>query len=102
MQKAWFSEEYGPKEVLKLGNLPIPTPQYNQVLVQVNDAALNRIDFKRCLCPIFPSEFPVSTKLEIHYRRQYYVSQHLGSNLLSYKDIFISVFIYSLCTNLIT
>lgn len=62
-QKAWFYEEYGPKEVLKLGSLPIPTPQNKQLLVQVHAAALNPIDFKRRLRPIFPSEFPVSMKL---------------------------------------
>ena len=60
MQKAWFYEEYGPKEVLKLGNLPIHIPQYNQLLIQVHAAALNPIDFKRHQRPIFPTEFPVS------------------------------------------
>ncbi|GLT39502.1 hypothetical protein SLA2020_136890 [Shorea laevis] len=59
MQKAWFYEEYGPKEVLQLGNLPIPTPQHNQLLVQVCAAALNPIDVKRRQRPIFPSDFPV-------------------------------------------
>ncbi|CAJ2657600.1 unnamed protein product [Trifolium pratense] len=59
MQKAWFYEEYGPKEVLKLGDLPIPSPLHNQLLVQVHAAALNPIDSKRRLRPIFPSEFPV-------------------------------------------
>jgi hypothetical protein len=60
MQKAWFYEEYGPKEVLKLGDLPIPSPLHNQLLVQVRAAALNPIDSKRRLRPIFPSKFPVS------------------------------------------
>ncbi|KAI5421404.1 hypothetical protein KIW84_045004 [Lathyrus oleraceus] len=59
MQKAWFYEEYGPKEVLKLGDLPIPSPLHNQLLVQVHAVALNPIDSKRRLRPIFPSEFPV-------------------------------------------
>ncbi|XP_061347716.1 2-methylene-furan-3-one reductase-like isoform X2 [Gastrolobium bilobum] len=58
MQEAWFYEEYGPKEVLKLGILPIPTPQHNQLLVQVHAAALNPIDVKRRQSPIFPSDFP--------------------------------------------
>lgn len=61
MQKAWFYEEYGPKEVLKLGDFPLPTPQNDQLLVQVHAAALNPIDFKRRRRPIFPSDFPVST-----------------------------------------
>lgn len=60
MQKAWFYEEYGPKEVLKLGDFLIPTPLHNQLLVQVRAAALNPIDFKRRQRPIFPSDFPVS------------------------------------------
>ncbi|KAK0580666.1 hypothetical protein LWI29_004825 [Acer saccharum] len=58
MQKAWFYEEYGPKEVLKLGDFPIPTPQHNQLLIQVRAAALNPIDCKRRQRPIFPSDFP--------------------------------------------
>ncbi|KAK7294227.1 hypothetical protein RJT34_17114 [Clitoria ternatea] len=50
--------EYGSKEVLKLGNIPIPVPQYKQLLVQVHAAALNPIDSKRRLGPIFPTDFP--------------------------------------------
>lgn len=46
MQKAWIYEEHGPKEVLKLGNIAIPSPKGNQILVQVHAAALNPIDFK--------------------------------------------------------
>lgn len=60
MQKAWLYEEYGSKEVLKLGNVPFPTPNNNQLLVQVRAASLNPIDFKRRQRPIFPSLFPVS------------------------------------------
>ncbi|KAK2991364.1 hypothetical protein RJ640_024037 [Escallonia rubra] len=59
MQKAWFYEENGPKEVLKLGDIPIPTPQGNQVLVQVFAAALNPIDCKMRQHPIVPADFPV-------------------------------------------
>ncbi|KAI4356828.1 hypothetical protein L6164_000815 [Bauhinia variegata] len=59
MQKAWIYEEYGPKEVLKLGDFPFPTPQHNQLLVQVQAASLNPIDFKRRQRPIFPSDFPI-------------------------------------------
>ena len=60
MQKAWFYEEYGPKEVLKMGSFPFPTAQHYQLLIQVRAAALNPIDFKRRKSPIFPSDFPVS------------------------------------------
>lgn len=60
MQKAWLYEEYGPKEVLKLGEFLIPIPQHDQLLVQVRAASLNPIDFKRRQKSIFPSEFPVS------------------------------------------
>ncbi|KAJ4956863.1 hypothetical protein NE237_013646 [Protea cynaroides] len=59
MQKAWLYEEYGPYEVLKVGDFPLPTLQYNQLLVHVRAAALNPIDFKRRQRPIFPSDFPV-------------------------------------------
>ena len=40
MQKSWFYEEYGPKEVLKLGDLPIPPALENQLLVQVHVGTL--------------------------------------------------------------
>jgi NADPH:quinone reductase-like Zn-dependent oxidoreductase len=68
MQKAWFYEEYGPKEALKQGDFPVPTPLHNQLLVQVRAAALNPIDFKRRQRPIFPSDFPVSRN-----KRQIYI-----------------------------
>ncbi|CAJ2657591.1 unnamed protein product [Trifolium pratense] len=58
MQKAWFYEEYGPKEVRKLGNLPIPSPLHNQLLVQFHAADLNPIYSKRSFRPISPSKFP--------------------------------------------
>ncbi|KAK4418741.1 2-methylene-furan-3-one reductase [Sesamum alatum] len=35
MQKAWFYEEYGPKDVQQLGDVLIPYPQTDQLLVQV-------------------------------------------------------------------
>lgn len=59
MQEAWFYEEHGPKEVLKLGKLPIPKLKDNQLLVQVHAAALNPIDCKIRQHPILPLEFPV-------------------------------------------
>ncbi|KZV41609.1 hypothetical protein F511_15378 [Dorcoceras hygrometricum] len=59
MQKVWFYEEYGPKEVLSFGDFPIPTPTKNQLLVQVHAAALNPIDFKLRNMPLAPLDFPV-------------------------------------------
>ncbi|EEF50413.1 alcohol dehydrogenase, putative [Ricinus communis] len=59
MQKAWFYREHGPKEVLQLGDFPLPAPHHNEILVQVRAAALNPIDIKRRQKPVFPSEFPV-------------------------------------------
>nr|GEZ17773.1 hypothetical protein [Tanacetum cinerariifolium] len=41
MQKAWYYEEHGSKEVLKLGYFPIPTLKHDQLLVQVKASALN-------------------------------------------------------------
>ncbi|KAH7653636.1 2-alkenal reductase (NAD(P)(+)) protein, partial [Dioscorea alata] len=59
MQKAWVYEEYGPKEVLKLGKIPIPTTlEDDQLLVQVRAAALNPIDSKRSQLAIFTSSLP--------------------------------------------
>lgn len=60
MQKAWFYEVHGPKEVLKLGDFPIPYPGQNQLLVQVCAAALNPIDFKLRCNPLVFTDFPVS------------------------------------------
>ncbi|KAF5952936.1 hypothetical protein HYC85_010880 [Camellia sinensis] len=59
MQKAWFYEEHGPKEVLKFGVFPIPIPRHNQLLVQVRAAALNPFDCKMRQRAIVPIEFPV-------------------------------------------
>lgn len=59
MQKVWFYEEYGPKEVLTFGDFPIPTPSKNQLLIKVRAAALNPIDFKLRNKPLAPLDFPV-------------------------------------------
>ncbi|XP_029123251.2 2-methylene-furan-3-one reductase isoform X1 [Elaeis guineensis] len=59
MQKAWLYEEYGPKEVLKMGDFPLPVLQHDQLLVQVRAAALNPIDFKWRQQVIFPSGLPI-------------------------------------------
>ncbi|KAL3616584.1 hypothetical protein CASFOL_039974 [Castilleja foliolosa] len=59
MQKAWFYEEHGPKETLKLGEIPIPSPKPNQLLVQVHAAALNPIDFKLRQNLLAPIDLPV-------------------------------------------
>lgn len=58
MQKAWFYEEHGPKEVLKLGKFPLPILKHNQLLVQVRAAALNPFDYKIRQRPIAPIELP--------------------------------------------
>ncbi len=42
--KAAFLEQTGPPDVIKIGELPTPTPQGNEVLVKVAAAALNPID----------------------------------------------------------
>ncbi|KAM0950264.1 putative GroES-like superfamily, NADPH-dependent oxidoreductase AOR [Dioscorea sansibarensis] len=61
MQKAWVYGEYGPKEVLKLGEIRVPTTlEDDQLLVQVRAAALNPVDSKRRQLAIYPSGLPVS------------------------------------------
>ncbi|GAB4861872.1 hypothetical protein Ancab_037127 [Ancistrocladus abbreviatus] len=57
-QKAWFYEEYGPKEVLKLGDFPLPAPGQDQLLIRVRAAALNPIDSKLRQKPILPFDLP--------------------------------------------
>ncbi|KAL0425887.1 UNVERIFIED_CONTAM: 2-methylene-furan-3-one reductase [Sesamum radiatum] len=59
MQKAWFYEEYGPKEVLQQGAIPIPYPRPDQLLVQVHAAALNPTDFKLHRNRLGPVDLPV-------------------------------------------
>ncbi|KAK6920242.1 hypothetical protein RJ641_016146, partial [Dillenia turbinata] len=80
MQKAWFYKEYGPKEVLQLGEFPIPTPHHNQILVQVRAAALNPIDCKRRQQPIFPSDFPVSMKDNIYQMKKPVIQSEVESS----------------------
>lgn len=49
--KAWVYEEYGsPTDVLKLkSDVPVPEVEYDQVLIKVEAAALNPVDYKRML-----------------------------------------------------
>merc|ERR1712226_383104 len=47
MQKAWFYNEYGSIEVLQFGEVPVPKPGPGQILVKIQAAALNPVDFKR-------------------------------------------------------
>lgn len=66
MQKAWLYEEHGPKEVLKLREIPIPSPKPNELLIEVRASALNPIDFKLRQNPLGRLDLPVSTTL-VHY-----------------------------------
>jgi hypothetical protein len=61
-QTAWIYKEYGPKEVLSTGEVPVIKPGPDQVLVKVHAAALNPVDFKRRLGKFkdTDSELPVS------------------------------------------
>ncbi|KAL3691027.1 hypothetical protein R1sor_004678 [Riccia sorocarpa] len=46
-QQAWLYSEYGPKENLSLGEVPVPELEADQVLIKVKAAALNPVDSKR-------------------------------------------------------
>lgn len=48
-QKGWSYSEYGPKEVLKFDDIPVPEVKPDEVLVKVQAAALNPVDYKRRL-----------------------------------------------------
>ena len=43
--KAVVYTEYGPPDVLKIGELEKPTPQEDQVLVKVHAASINALDW---------------------------------------------------------
>ncbi|KAL2622977.1 hypothetical protein R1flu_003182 [Riccia fluitans] len=47
IQQAWLYSEYGPKENLSLGEVPVPELEADQVLIKVKAAALNPVDSKR-------------------------------------------------------
>lgn len=44
LMRAVFDEQFGPPEVLRLGERPIPEPGADEVLVQVAAAGVNPID----------------------------------------------------------
>ncbi|KAK4411311.1 2-methylene-furan-3-one reductase [Sesamum angolense] len=58
-QLVQLTSQYGPKEVLQQGAIPIPYPRADQLLVQVHAAALNPIDFKLRRNPLGPVDLPV-------------------------------------------
>lgn len=64
-QKGWTYSEYGPKEVLKFEDIPVPEVKGDEVLVKVQAAALNPVDSKRRLGKFktTDSELPVGSFL---------------------------------------
>ncbi|KAJ7528740.1 hypothetical protein O6H91_15G016900 [Diphasiastrum complanatum] len=62
LQKAWVYKEYGKfQDVLKLDEIPVPEVTPDQVLVKVEAAALNPIDFKRGLGYFSKTDSPLPT-----------------------------------------
>ena len=43
---AAFFEQYGPADVLRYGELPMPVPKANQILVRVRASSVNPVDWK--------------------------------------------------------
>lgn len=71
--RAWFAESYGdPKDVLRLGSLPIPEPKAGQVLVKITCSSLNPIDLRMVQGygavirrKAVPAEFPFVTGRDV-------------------------------------
>lgn len=61
-QQGWSYSEYGPKEVLKFGDVSVPEVKQDEVLVKVQAASLNPVDYKRRLGKFkaTDSDLPVS------------------------------------------
>jgi NADPH:quinone reductase-like Zn-dependent oxidoreductase len=60
--KAVLFEKFGGPEVLKIGDLPRPNPQANEVLIRVRYTSVNPVDWKireGYLRDFFPHRFPI-------------------------------------------
>ena len=66
-QRAWSYSEYGPKDVLKFGDVSVPEVKQDEVLVKVQAASLNPVDYKRRLGKFkdTDSDLPVSNCIPI-------------------------------------
>jgi len=66
-QKGWTYSEFGPKEVLKFEDIPVPEVKPDEVLVKVQAAALNPVDSKRRMGKFknTDSELPVGSILPV-------------------------------------
>jgi len=50
--KAVVRERYGPPEVLRVKEIPVPTPAANEVLVRVCASSLNKADMFQLMPPL--------------------------------------------------
>ncbi|MCO5562316.1 hypothetical protein L7F22_015942 [Adiantum nelumboides] len=83
-QKAWYYDEYGAaKDVLKFGEVAVPQLQPEQVLVKVQAAALNPVDFKRRLGKFKATDSPLPTVPGYDVAG---VIVKVGSNVTSFKE----------------
>jgi len=82
MKAAFISIKGKTNEVLQIGDLPVPTPQPDEILVQIRSAALNPVDYK-----VIEGLFPASIKFPYIPSEDFSgVVSKIGSNVTRFKE----------------